>query len=249
MALGIGLGSIIGGVGGAIQASEARRAAKKQRRRVRAGIKAGEQQAARSLGTTLSSPEFLAGSNFLRSFFGIQSDIGTDVQETLRGEFGKDALSQKDSHLTTERLARNAAAAPRFGTGGGGTPLDALSANFAKGLRQAQAARGLSGQSAVGAEASGLAAFRTKLQIGLLPQLFGLAERPSLLRGRIEDQAIRKNVFAATGGAVAFGQAQPSLADAGILGPTISGAIQGGGAGGSLQAGGGSGGLGSLLGL
>lgn len=240
MALGLGLGAIVGGVGQGIQAAEARRSAKRQRRRVRAGIAAGERQASRSLGTVLSSPEFLAGSNFLRSFFGIGSDTSSDLQDTLRTEF-----NDSPSREVSNRFERNAAAVPRF-NGPGGTPLDALSVNFAKGLRQAQAARGLSGQSAAAAEASGLSAFRTNLQIGLLPQLFGLAERPSLLRGRLEDQAIRKNVFAATGGSVAFGQAQPSLADAGIIGPTISGAVQGAGAGGQLQAGGG---LGSLLGL
>lgn len=235
---GLLIGAAVGAVAQGIQAQQAKRAASKIRRRVRRGIAAGEAQAARSLGTTLSSPEFLTATNFIRSFFGIKSDPTSDLLGTLRGEFG-DVLDKERAGLgdTKERFARNAAAVPTFQGGTG--PLDTLSQDFAKGLRQAQASRGLlQSQAGAAAAASGLTAFRTNLQIGLLPQLLNLAERPSRLRGAVENQFISKEVARATGGAASFGQATPLAVGGGGFGAgAITGAIQGGAAGVALEQG------------
>lgn len=61
--------------------------------------------------------------------------------------------------------------------------LDQLTQDFTKGLRAAQASRGLfESQAGAGAEASGLSAYRANMAASLLPQLLYIGEAPVRLR-------------------------------------------------------------------
>lgn len=88
------------------------------------------------------------------------------------------------------------------GAGAPGGAPDVLSQEFARGLRQAQSSRGLfTSEVGAGAEASGLAAFRARLQTELLPQLLGLGMLPSELESRFGQANIltQQGALAGTG--------------------------------------------------
>ncbi len=93
----------------------------------------------------------------------------------------------------------------------GASPLQPLFRDFVAGLGQAQASRGLySSHAAASAEASGLAALNTQIQMQLLPQLLGLGSYGEELLGQFGPAAAGRYVFQNTGGQVAFGQPSPA---------------------------------------
>jgi len=229
-ALGGGLlGGAFSAIGGAFQSRSRNKMLRQIRRQVREGIAAGERTTARSVYGIMSTPEWLTARNFIRSFYGISP--AKDQSQALLGriteEFGEaptESLRGKDLSARFSQVGRYAA------------PMDVLTEDFQKGLRQAQAARGLTySQAGASAEASGLAAFRAKLQMQMLPQLFGIAEAPAALRAKYEPGHLAREVFRTTGGAVAYGQAQPGLAqESDVLGSAMSGFAQGFGGGSSM---------------
>lgn len=229
-ALGGGLaGGIFSSIGGALQASKRNKMLQQIRRQVREGISTAERTTARSTYGIMSTPEWLTAQNFIRSFYGISpaQDQSKALLGRVQEEFGEEAtksLEGKDLSARFSQVGRFAA------------PIDVLSADFQKGLRQAQAVRGLTySEASASAEASGLAAFRAQMQMKMLPQLFGLAEAPAALRAKYEPGQLQKEVFRATGGAVAYGQAQPGLAqESDVLGAGMSGFAQGFGGGASM---------------
>jgi hypothetical protein len=222
-------GGAFGAIGGAFQSRNRNKMLRKIRRQVREGISSAERITARSTFGIMSTPEWLTARNFIRSFYGISP--AQDQSKALLGrvteEFGEEAtegLKGKDLSARFSQVGRFAA------------PVDVLAEDFQKGLRQAQAVRGLTfSQASASAEASGLAAFRAQLQTKMLPQLFGLAEAPAALRARFEPGNLQREVFRATGGAVAFGQAQPGLGqESSTIGSALSGFAQGFGGGASI---------------
>lgn len=221
------VGGVVGAVGNIIQTYEQKKQMAKIRKQVRRGVSAGEDVTARSVGGILTSPEYLTAQNFVRSFYGIGAGNVGDVRGALGAEFGGRDVGDVES-----RYARGTVLAGNFGQ-----PFDTLTTDFQKGLRQAQAQRGLQdSQVGAGAEASGMAAFRANLQIGLLPQLFNLAEGPASLRAKYEPGNIAREVYRSSGGVAAYGQANPALAGpAGLIGPALTGAVQGYGAGSQLS--------------
>lgn len=122
-----------------------------------------------------------------------------------------------------------------------GNPMDPLAAEFSKSITQAQMARGLySSHAAAAQEASGMAAFKTKLQLEALPQLMGLGTRPLELAKSVEKSNIDRTVFKATGGKAAYGQPTAAAFGGNMAAAGFSGLMQGafGGAGLGMQAGG-----------
>jgi len=240
------LGSVVGGIAGLVGGFARDREARRIRNQVREGIAAGERDTGRQLALTLSSPEFRAGTNFLRGFYGGPELSGQEIQQQLAGAIGPVAFRQTGEGVEavdpyTQRFLEERLDTPAGGDAMAASSFDPLTQNFAKSLRQAQASRGLF-QSQVGsaAEASGLAAFRTQLQMQMLPQLFELASAPVTYAQRFEPHNLQKGVFRSTGGAVAYGQPTP-LAVGGspwtsALGGLLSGGLQGAGLGIQAQA-------------
>jgi hypothetical protein len=106
-----------------------------------------------------------------------------------------------------------------------GTPL---AQDFAKGVRQAQAARGLLfGGAAVAQEASGLAAFSQQLQGNLLPQALQFAQAPETLRQSVLGFEAPLRIAAKTGAAL------PGMAPAPISESPLSAAFKQAAAGGA----------------
>lgn len=239
--IGAGIGSIAGGVAGAFQAAERAREIRRTKRDVRAGIDIGSAEMARSAANIMTSKEYLTAANFIRGMFGL-GDVSGEIRGKLLGEYGAPhmgaqsttkqsakarAVMGADANTVLEQqLALNAGAGTQFTQGGTMTPLET---DFLKNLRAAQAARGIEMSAAAGAgEAAGLAAFRTQIQMQMVPQLMALAEAPAAMRAKYEGSYLGRNTFYATGGAVAYGQAQPGLAHEGSW---LTGAMSGAAAG------------------
>lgn len=224
--LGAGIGGVAGAIGGAFEGAQQAREAKRVRRRVRTGIDLGVEESARSTANIMSSKEYLTAANFIRGMFGL-GDVSSDVAGQVQGEYGTGALGSSRDRLSAgsvlgTNLERNAGAGSEFTSGGSLTPLET---NFLKNLQAAQASRGIHMSAAAGAgEAAGLAAFRTQIQMQMVPQLLALAEAPAAMRAKYEGSSLARNVFQVTGGAAAYGQAQPEL---GFAGSALSGAFKG----------------------
>lgn len=98
-----------------------------------------------------------------------------------------------------------------FGEGTASPEMDALSQQFVKQIQQAQMSRGLfTGQAGAAAEAGGLAAYKTGIQMQMLPLLLQLAESPLRMANQYGPAAFTQNVFGNTGGMAAYGQANPA---------------------------------------
>lgn len=100
------------------------------------------------------------------------------------------------------------------GTGREGT-ADILQAEFGRGIRQAQAARGLFfGEAGATQEASGLAAFRANLAAQFFPQLLNIAQLPVQIR----QQSYAANLAAQQAGFAGAGDILSSALLAGTAG-------------------------------
>lgn len=243
------IGGTAGAIGGYLEAKQRKKQTRHLRQRIQAGVDIGTGEAARSVANTMSSSEYLTGANFIRSMFGL-GDTAPEVRGKLQGEFGLGVTGP----WAEDTLANNARTQPHqnfMGQDAMGNPLDILGLDFVKSLRQAQSVRGLEPSAAAGAaEAAGLAGFRAQMRMQLVPQLMALAEGPAALRQKYEGGYLNRNVYQMTGGAAAYGQANPELAfTPNSLGAAFSGFgagfAQGSGIGGM---GGGGGGLGGLFG-
>jgi hypothetical protein len=138
---------------------------------------------------------------------------------------------------TNDMGAYGAAAAE---TGQGGNPLDVLTGTFLKGIQSAQASRGIfSSQAAASAEASGLAAYKTNLQMNLLPTLMGLGEAPQLLKAKYEDANMQREIYSKSGGQAVYGGINPAAFGGSIAASTLQGTLGGllGGMGAGAQVG------------
>lgn len=239
--IGGGVGSIVGGIAGAFEAAQRAKEIRATKRNVRGGIDIGAAEMARSAANIMTSKEYLTASNFIRGMFGL-GDVSGEIGQKLLGEYGAPHMGAQSTtkkaararavmgadanEVLAQGLAANAGAGTQFTQGGTLTPLET---DFLKNLRAAQAARGIEMSAAAGAgEAAGLAAFRTQIQMQMVPQLMALAEAPAAMRAKYEGSYLSRNVFYNTGGAVAYGQAQPGLAHEGSV---LVGAMKGGAAG------------------
>jgi hypothetical protein len=258
------IGGTIGAIGGAISAARQRKDIANTQRDVRRGVDLAGELTSRSVGNIMTSKEYLTGANFIRSMFGVQGNIGEDIQRQVQGEFGnslrtggtivdRDLTAENQKYygrsgqqVMTENLAAVGGEVPTFGG------MDPLSQDFVKNLRASQSSRGLEISMAAGAgEAAGLSSFRFQMQEQMLPQLMALAEAPANLRARYEGGNLQREVYRAGAGAVAYGQANQSLFGSGPS--ALEGMFQGGAAGfaaGSAAGNGiaATGGLGSLFG-
>lgn len=109
---------------------------------------------------------------------------------------------------------------------GAGNPL---AEQYVKNLEKSQRARGLySGQAAASAEASGLAAFNTQMQMQMLPALMGMSTQPLEMALGAEQQNMNTAILRSTGGKAGFG---PSSATFGTnpFSAAAAGFIGGGG--------------------
>lgn len=234
------IGGAIGAVGGAISAARQRKDIANTQRDITRGVDLAGELTGRSVGNIMTSKEYLTGANFIRSMFGIQGNIGSDIQRQVQGEFGNSLreggvfgnLQQENQKyygksgqtVMTENLAAVGGEVPTFGG------MDPLSQDFAKNLRASQSVRGLEPSMAAGAgEAAGLSSFRFQMQEQMLPQLMALAEAPANLRARYEGNNLQREVYRAGKGAVAYGQANSSLFGSGPS--ALEGMFQGGAAG------------------
>lgn len=234
------VGSLVGGTLGAIgnylQAKQLKKNLSKMRKQVRQGIESAERATAGSVLGTMSTPEWLTARNFIRSFYGISAakNEAADVLQRVKTEFGGGEVGKKGLEgLQVGESQINAALgqAGRFAS-----PIDVLSEDFTKGLRQAQALRGLTySEASAAGEASGMAAFRSKMQMQMLPYLFQVAEAPAALRAKYEGGHLAREVFYKTGGAVAFGQPNIALGlPPSTAGAALAGAAQGAAGGASM---------------
>jgi hypothetical protein len=342
-AIGAGVGAIGGAVGGYLSGAQQERDARRLRKAIRTGVMSGQMETARQVGTTMSTPEYLAATQFARGMYGIQGDPRADLYSTLQGIFGPGPTAgvgfnwekiQNRGVLSTQDFTTNflqgrfglgePGAAGAFGVGRPqtlgatsglvdqrmgqlqdridrilwqgkysrqgeptrdlekwrlstneqallgnyqkeynaglqaqstydqaanlfegrpGGPADVLSQDFAKQIQTAQAARGLySSQAGAAAEASGLAAHRTQLQMQMLPMLLQLAENPLRMSQTYGTANLQTGVFANTGGQAVYGQVNPAtFGGAGAMAGALSGGIAG--FTGGLQAGMGLGGM------
>jgi hypothetical protein len=247
------IGGTAGAIGGMIEARQRQHDIRKLRRNISTGVNIGTAEAARSVGNIMSSREYLTGANFIRSFFGL-GDTTNEIAGKVQGEFGENYLypsfkgsAQLGGASGGRVIADNLAlgAGQFMGKDSQGNPLDALSTDFVKSLRAAQAARGLDYSQAAGAaEAAGLAGFRAQMQAQLVPQLMALAEGPASYRQKYESGYLNRNVFQQTQGAAVYGQANPDLAfTPNIFAEGFKGLAAGYAAGSAAGGGGGGGGL------
>lgn len=240
MGLGLGLvGGVVGAVGNAVQAHEQMKQAANIRKNVRRGIQSGEQNTATSVAGIVGSKEYQTAANLIRGLYGIQGNTASDIEGQFRNEFSKYGGISTGRENNAGAINSIMAQAQSNQAGVGflqNGPMDTLTADFQKGLQQAQSSRGLyTGQAGAAAEASGMAAFRANLQLGNLDKLMSLAEGPAALRAKYLNSNLNESVFESTGGVVAYGQpSQAALGPAGVLGPALSGFAQGFGGGASL---------------
>lgn len=232
MGLGLLLGGILGGVGSAVEAEQARSDAARQRRRQRSAIR---QARVFTGGTTVAinrreeERRFQPGSIVSDELIDSGTFRGPTFLDPVTGERragGRVEEILADPLLTSARsflqgTFDNAADSP-------------LAQDFAKGIRSAQAARGtLFGGAAESAEAGGLAAFAQRLRQDLLPsalQFGGLSEQ--LRQGILGFEAPLRTAAATGGSGLGSGNLTglPS-----VFGSALSGALSGGAGGFALD--------------
>jgi hypothetical protein len=166
------------------------------------------------------------------------------LAERLQTRFGMGAGSFEETFGEIATRTGNEAALAAGEAPGAAPGFGSLAGNIRANIQQAQQSRGLFfGQGPATAEAAGVGAFETQLRLSNLGLLQQAAGMPQQLFQQALAPALQKNVFERTGGAVAFGQANPMLSQAapGVGGriregifDTISGAALGAAAGKSI---------------
>jgi hypothetical protein len=210
------VGGVIGGLTGAITAYQQRAQATRQRRRTRKAALAASAQAEAAAKATLSSPEYAAGANFVRTFFGVRPSQPALAPGTTRA-----SLSPTQEKFNPYDIQ----SAEQSPSGVGGAFLDPLTENYLKAGNVVGEASGLEGFAPAAAQTAGLAAFKFQQQLNLLPQLFQIAQAPQALRSQYYNQF--------------FGEQSAILGAGGPFGPSPLGTAALGSATGYLGQGGG----------
>jgi hypothetical protein len=225
MAADYGIGGAVGGLAGYISAYQGRAAATRSRRRTRKAALAASAQAEAAAKQILSSPEYAAGANFVRTFFGVAPQKPKLPAGTTSANLSP--TQDKFNPYAVQPVEESASGA------GGGQFLDPLTENFLKAGNVVGEQSGLEGFAPAAAQTAGLAAFKFQQQLNLLPQLFQLGQAPQALRSQYYNQFFGEQ-SAILGAGQGFG---PSPLGTAALGSATGFLGQGGAGGFNQQAG------------
>lgn len=173
-----GIGSLVGGIGGLISGYQQRAAATRGRRRTRKASLAATAQAKSAAEAILKSPEYSAGANFIRTFFGVRPQPAATAPGTTRAVTPGGSPGFNPYAMNPE--AESATAQAPF--------LDPLTENYLRAGNIVGQQSGLEGFAPAAAQTAGLASFKFQQQLNLLPQLMELGAAPQMLQSNLYNQ-------------------------------------------------------------